>query len=87
MLAIRQHFKERNMSGSKCSKFNLNILGDHAFSTYAKFSIKLAFLTPLIYTRTCAYQGVKNEWSRNNSHGHKKDHFKFLELRPKNETI
>ena len=33
---------------------------DHPFSTYAKFSEKLLFLTPLILTRMCAYQGVRN---------------------------
>ena len=34
---------------------------DHLFSTYAKFSEKLTFLPPpLIPTRTCAYQGVRN---------------------------
>ena len=32
---------------------------DHSFTTYAKFSEKLTFLTP-IRTRTCAYQGVRN---------------------------
>ena len=32
----------------------------HPFSTYAKFSENLTILTPLIRTRTCAYQGVKN---------------------------
>ena len=30
---------------------------DHSFSTYAKFSAKLTFLT---HTRTCTYQGVRN---------------------------
>ena len=32
----------------------------HPLSTYAKFSEELSFLTPLICTRTCAYQGVRN---------------------------
>ena len=32
----------------------------HPFSTYTKFSEKLIFLTPLIRTRTCTYQGVRN---------------------------
>ena len=32
----------------------------HPFSTYAKFSEKLTCLTPLIRTRTCAYQEVRN---------------------------
>ena len=27
---------------------------------FAKFSEKLTFLYPLIHTRTCAYQGVRN---------------------------
>ena len=36
------------------------LLRDHPFSTYAKFSEKLTFLTPLIRTRMCAYQGVRN---------------------------
>ena len=36
-----------------------NIWG-HPFSAYAKFSEKLTFLTSLIRTRTCAYQGVRN---------------------------
>ena len=35
------------------------LLRDHSFSTYAKFSEKLIFLTP-IHTRTCAYQGIRN---------------------------
>ena len=33
---------------------------DYPFSTYAKISEKLTFLTPLICTCTCAYQGVRN---------------------------
>ena len=33
---------------------------DHSFSTYAKFSEKLIFLTPLIGTRAYSYQGVRN---------------------------
>ena len=32
----------------------------HSFSTYAEFSEKLTFLTPLISTHMCAYQGVRN---------------------------
>ena len=32
----------------------------HSLSTYAKFSEKLTFLVPLIRTRTCAYQEVRN---------------------------
>ena len=32
---------------------------DHSFSTYAEFSEKLLFLTPLIRKRKCVYQGVK----------------------------
>ena len=32
----------------------------HPLSTYAKFPEKLTFLTPLIRTRACAYQGVRN---------------------------
>ena len=36
------------------------VIRDHPFGTYAKISKKLTFLTPLIRTRTCAYQGVKN---------------------------
>ena len=37
-------------------------IGDHSFSTYVKFSEKLTFPPPppLIRTRTCAYQGVRN---------------------------
>ena len=38
----------------------LNMPRDYSFSTCAKFSEKLTFLTPLIRTRTCAYQGVRN---------------------------
>ena len=38
----------------------LNTLPDHSFSTYAKFSKKLTFLTPLICTRRCVHQGVRN---------------------------
>ena len=34
--------------------------GDHLFSTFAKFSDKTNISYPLIRTRTCAYQGVKN---------------------------
>ena len=33
---------------------------NHSFSTYEKFSEKLTFLNPLIRTRTCAYQRVRN---------------------------
>ena len=35
---------------------------DHPFSMYVKFSEKPTFLTPcpLIRTRTCAYQAVRN---------------------------
>ena len=33
---------------------------DHSFSTYAKFSEKTNVSYPLIRTRTCAYQGVRN---------------------------
>ena len=32
---------------------------DHSFSTYSEFSGELTFF-PLISTRTCAYQGVRN---------------------------
>ena len=35
-------------------------LRGHPLSTYVKFSEQLTFLTPLIRTRTCAYQGVRN---------------------------
>ena len=38
----------------------LNREWGHPLSTYAKFSKKLTFLTPLIRTRRCAYQGVRN---------------------------
>ena len=34
------------MPGLKCPEFNQNVLGDHAFSTHAKFSEELTFLTP-----------------------------------------
>ena len=33
---------------------------DHSFSNYSQFSEKLTFLTPLIRTRTFAYQGFRN---------------------------
>ena len=33
---------------------------DHSFSKFAKFSEKPTFLTPLIRTRTDAYQGLRN---------------------------
>ena len=39
---------------------------DHSFSTYAKFCEKLAFFDPLIRTRTCPYQGVRNVSSSEN---------------------
>ena len=32
----------------------------HSFSMYAKFSEKLTFRTPLMYTSMSAYQGVRN---------------------------
>ena len=41
------------------------LLRDHPFSTYAKFSEKLTFLTPLIRTRMCAYQDVNVSFSEN----------------------
>ena len=64
----------KNNAKSRCCKFlfkqvvlgqnsllvfdNLKIRSmDHSFKTHAKFSEKLLFLT---YTRTCAYQGVRN---------------------------
>ena len=34
-------------------------LRDHLFSTYAKFSEKLIFRTPLTRTSTCVHQGVR----------------------------
>ena len=37
-----------------------NYPGDHSFSKYAKFSGKINISHPLIRTRACAYQGVKN---------------------------
>ena len=40
-------------------KFN-DFIGDHSFSTFAKFSEKLNISYPLIPARTCAYQGVRN---------------------------
>ena len=33
---------------------------DHSFSTYAEFSEKLTFLTPLIRTRILCVSGVRN---------------------------
>ena len=46
---------------------NFHQFRDPSFSTYAKFSEKLAFRTyPLIRTRTCAYQGVSNASSLKN---------------------
>ena len=38
----------------------LNWLRDQSFSTNVKLSETLTFLTRLICTRTCAYQGVRN---------------------------
>ena len=40
--------------------YNKRDIGGHPLSTYAKFSEKLTFLTPLIRPRTCAIQGVRN---------------------------
>ena len=33
---------------------------DHSFSAYAKFSEKTNISHPLIRTRTCTYQGLRN---------------------------
>ena len=45
-------------------QFTVNLDGNtiwgHPLSTYAKVFEKLTFLTPLIRTRTCPYQGVRN---------------------------
>ena len=38
---------------------------DYSFSTYAKFSEKLIFLTPLIRTRTCKYRKINVSFSEN----------------------
>ena len=35
-------------------------MGDHSFSTYAKFPEELTFLTPMIRKRMFEYQGVRN---------------------------
>ena len=40
---------------------------DHTFSTYASISINIIFLNPLPYSRTCAYQGVRNVTFSDNS--------------------
>ena len=40
-------------------KHTLTWDGDDPFSTYQKISEKLTF-SPLIRTRTCAYQGIRN---------------------------
>ena len=40
--------------------FPQKVLGYHSFKTYARFFKKLAFLTPLIRTRTWVYQGARN---------------------------
>ena len=44
----------------KFYEHSFNICWDQSFSTYAKFSEKLKFLTSLIRRCTCAYQGVGN---------------------------
>ena len=46
----------KNLNSSRMGKW----LTAHLLSTYAKFSEKLTFLTPLISTHTCAYRGVRN---------------------------
>ena len=52
-------------SGSCSSVFKVDFeklfpAKDHSFSTFAKFSEKLTFLTPLIGTLICVYQGVRD---------------------------
>ena len=39
---------------------------DHRFSTYAKFSEKTNISYPLIRTRKCSYQGVRNVYFTKN---------------------
>ena len=44
----------------KRKRKTLRRVRDYPFRMHAKFSEKLTFLTLLIRTRTCAYQGVRN---------------------------
>ena len=50
----------RKQISGKAEFFQYVLNKDHLFSMFAKFSEKLTFLYPLIHTRTCAYQGVRN---------------------------
>ena len=68
-MAIRTRPPLKKIKSSKSSTLPQNFFPDHtenifpmdhSFETYAKFSEKLTFLTPLIRKSTCAYHGVKN---------------------------
>ena len=52
---------EKKVTNRYLRRVTLSLLVcEGSFSTYASFTEKLTFFTPLIRTLTCAYQGVKN---------------------------
>ena len=47
-------------SNSKSFTFKSSVRGNHLFGTFAKFSEETNTAYPIIRTRTCAYEGVRN---------------------------